>query len=495
MNRIKRFCVISSVFFIVFSGIFIMPSDAAGAYSDYLDTVMDMVMEYYYKDISRQELLEGALRGIFDKMDDYTVFYNMKEAESFFSSMEGNYQGIGVEIMETTEGALVTRVFKNSPAEGAGILPDDIIVKVNGQDVKGLSVQDIANLIRGVKGSFVEIGIIRGNSSDTVYYKVERNVVNLSPVEWKIYNDIMYIKLDSFSSNSSAYFEQALKEADNRGIKKLVLDLRNNRGGEVSQAVNIARLLVRRGIITTLDFKSEEYMDAVYRSYLDKPKYVTAVLVNGNTASASEILASAIQDSGDGFLVGTKTFGKGVFQNMYPILTPEAYERYRQIYGESIVDGYEWMNRYRVQILQSDILGWAKITTGHYLTRNGRMIDGIGLEPDFLVEDYTIIDGIDVNSIKELESASDIELNGVGNDVYNCEKILKLKGYEIDAPDNILDPKTSDALKKYQAENGVNVTGKLDKATKNKLNEELNKLRNTIDKPFAKAIELLKLFR
>lgn len=493
MSGNKRFCSVLLSFFLIFSAAFTAPVYANDGYSDYIDSVIKMAKDRYYRDISKEELLEGALRGIFDSMDDYTVYYSQDEAESFFTSIEGNYQGIGVEIMEVPEGAIVTRVFSDSPAEGAGILPDDIIVKVDGVDVKGLTVQDIANLVRGEKGSYVEIGIMRNYSSEILYFSVERNVVNISPVTWEIYGNAMYIKLEQFSSNSAHFFEQALKEADNNGINKIILDLRNNPGGEVGQAVSIARMLVRKGIITTLDFKSEEMNDTVYRSYLVKPKYVTAVLVNGNTASASEILASAIQDSRDGVLVGTKTYGKGVFQNMYPILKPEAYKKYRELYGESIVDGYEWMNKHDVQIYQEDILGWTKITTGHYLTRNGKMIDGTGLFPDFPVEDYEVVNDVDVNSIKRLDSSSTVELNGVGNDVYNAEKILRIKGYEIDEPDNILDAKTADALKKYQAEKKIKVTGVLDDTTKEKLNEDIYELRIAIDKPFAKAVELLGL--
>ena len=421
-------------------------------------------------------------------MDDYTIYYSQDEAESFHFNR--GITGIGVEIMEVPEGAIVTRVF-SSRLKGR-YSADDIIVKVDGVDVKGLTVQDIANLVRGEKGSYVEIGIMRNYSSEILYFSVERNVVNISPVTWEIYGNAMYIKLEQFSSNSAHFFEQALKEADNNGINKIILDLRNNPGGEVGQAVSIARMLVRKGIITTLDFKSEEMNDTVYRSYLVKPKYVTAVLVNGNTASASEILASAIQDSRTRS-GGNKTYGKGVFQNMYPILKPEAYKKYRELYGESIVDGYEWMNKHDVQIYQEDILGWTKITTGHYLTRNGKMIDGTGLFPDFPVEDYEVVNDVDVNSIKRLDSSSTVELNGVGNDVYNAEKILRIKGYEIDEPDNILDAKTADALKKYQAEKKIKVTGVLDDTTKEKLNEDIYELRIAIDKPFAKAVELLGL--
>jgi carboxyl-terminal processing protease len=304
----------------------------------------------------------------------------------------------------------------------------------------------------------------------------------------------MYIKLESFSGNSAYFFDQALNEMDNRGIIKMILDLRNNPGGEVSQAVAIARKLVRRGVITKLDFKSEDAKDVTYYSFLYKPKYIPAVLINGNSASASEILASAIQDSKDGFLVGSKTYGKGVVQNMYPVLKPEAYEKYMALYGESIVDGYQWANNHGVVISEADLIGWVKITTGHYLTRNGRTIHNIGVIPDFEVDDYHLVNGIDIQSIKLLSHDNDIQLNGAGNDVYSAEKILTVKGIEIDAPDNILDNKTSEALKLFQEEKGIPVTGVLDKMTKAALNEELTKLRIEIDRQYSKALELLGYF-
>ncbi len=464
-------------------------------YSDYIDEVIDMAKERYYKDVSDDELIKGALKGIFETMDDYTTFYDMEEAENFMSTMEGNYQGIGVEISQVPEGVIVRRVFADSPAEGAGILPNDRIVQVDKTDVGGFTATDVASLIRGENGTYVEIGVLRGDSSEIIYMNVQRSVVNLSPVIWEPYGDIMYIKLESFSSNSSQFFKMALKDMDDMGIRKMVLDLRNNPGGEVSQAVNIARLLVHRGVITTLDFKSEKATDVTYQAYMTKAKYIPAVLVNGYSASASEILASAIQDSQDGFLVGTKTFGKGVVQNLYPILTPSAYEKYKTLYGESIVDGYDWINRHSVNISEDDLIGWTKITTGHYLTRNGKIIDGIGITPDFIVDDYELIKGVDIQSIQVLESTVDIPINSVGNDVYNVEKILTLLGFEISVPDNVLDPKTSDALKQYQSDKGLTATGIIDSDTREAMNKDLGVLRFLIDKQYARAVGLLGLLK
>lgn len=482
------------VVLIIFQFVLCVPVRAEG-YSDYLDSIMDMARERYYKEISTEELLKGALKGIFETMDEYTTFYELDEATTFLNTLEGNYQGIGVEIMQVPEGVMVTRVFASSPAEGAGIIPNDIIIRVDGQDIAGMTATEVSNLIKGEEGTIVELGILRGYSGETLNINVQRGTINVSPVTWRVDGDVMYIRLDSFSGNSARFFEQALKEMDKRNLWKMVLDLRDNPGGDVFQAVSIARLLVREGLITTLDFKSEKQNDIEYWSYLKKEKYLPAVLVNGNTASASEILASAIMQSESGFLVGTKTFGKGVVQNILPILSPEAYERYKEEYGLSNVDAADWINQYRVNVSESELIGWTKITTGHYLTRNGDQIHGIGLEPNFVVDNEEMLYGIDVQAIKSLESPDDIKLNGVSNDVFNAEKILCLAGYITDVPDNKLDESTVEALKLYQGKKGIQVTGILDKATKDALNKDLENLRFSLDKQYAKARQLLALLK
>lgn len=490
--NIKQKTVMCIVVLLAFQLVLIPPAQATG-YSDYLDSIIDLAQERYYQDISEDELVRGALKGIFGTMDDYTVFFDIDEANSFLTTMEGNYQGIGVEIIEVPEGVLVTRVFENSPAEGAGVLANDMIVRVDGVDIGGFRSTDVASLIRGEIGTTVELGISRNALEDILTIRVERGVVSISPVTWRVDGDMMYIRLESFSSNCVEYFKQALKEMDDRGLHKMILDLRNNPGGEVLQAVGIARLLIRQGLITKLDFKSEDMKDIEYYSHNKEVKYLPAVLVNGNSASASEILASAIQDSQDGFLIGTKTFGKGVVQNIYPILTPSAYKKYKQQYGASVVDGYDWINKYGVTVYETDLIGWTKITTGHYLTRKGEMIDGVGITPDFAVEDYEWVEGMDIHGVNHLNSNVAIELNGIGNDVYNAEKILTIKGYKPEKPDNILDARTCEILKQYQVDSGLESTGILDEATKRCINKDLEILRLSIDGQYAKAVELLGL--
>lgn len=490
----RRSLLLLLTFILVFQMLFIAPA-LAWEYSEYLENIFDLAKERYYKDVTDQQLLEGALKGIFSTMDEYTEFYSIDEYNSFVDRMSGNYHGIGVTIMEAPDGVIVVDVFKNSPAEGAGILPNDLIIKIDGTDIKDYTADEVASMIKGAPGTFVELVVVRETLTDNITIKVQRNVVNISPVSWKVDGDVMYIKLESFSGNSARYFEQALKEMDKKGIWKMIIDLRDNLGGDVFQAVSIARHLIRKGTITKLDFKSEQAKDIEYLSYLPKAKYLPAVLVNGKSASASEILASAIQDSRDGFLVGTKTYGKGVVQNLYPILSPEAYEKYSREYGWGIIDAYDWENRFRVEVPQSELIGWLKITTGHYLTRAGNMIDGVGITPDFEVDDYEPVNGIDVHAVGTLESVETITVNGVSNDVYNAERILKLKGYDIASVDNVLNEETYEILKQYQKDNGIEVTGVLDEMTKSVLNKDLISLRRTIDRQYGKAMELLGLLK
>ena len=151
------------------------------------------------------------------------------------------------------------------------------------------------------------------------------------------------------------------------------------------------------------------------------------------------------------------------------------------------------MNKHNVQVYQDDLIGWTKITTGHYLTRDGKMIHGIGLTPDFIVEDYELIEGLDINAIKPLNSSTIIDLDGVSNDVYSAERILKVKGYSIDVLDNVLDANTCDELKKYQQERGIPITGVLDEASREHLNIDLKELQMELDRPYVKAVELLNL--
>lgn len=460
--------------------------------SDYLESVINMAKEKYGGEVTEKQLIEGALKGMFETMDPYTNYFNNEEADSFLGSIEGSYEGIGVSFSKEGEDLVVNEVFKASPAEDSGILQGDIIVEVDGVIVTGKTTEAVAALIKGEEGTTVSIGVIHAGMEEIRKYDVMRRKISISPVSTRIDGDVGYIKLDSFSSNSSRFMDEALNEMDKKNISKIILDLRDNPGGEVSQAVGISREFVPEGLITKLDFKAEDQTDYEYYSELEKIKYKLVVLVNKMSASASEILAGAVQDTGSGTLVGTKTFGKGKVQNIYPILSPEAYEKFKEELGEKVVNAYDLSGKFDIEPENYEVIGWTKITTGAYYTPKGRMIDGIGLDPDVYVENETTLNNVDVRSINKLKKTGKPALGTEGVDVYNAKKILMLMGYDIDTVDMIMDEKTYKAVMKFQESIGFFPYGVLDFSTQQALNDRLDELVKKLDKQYTKAIELLK---
>jgi carboxyl-terminal processing protease len=458
---------------------------------EYLKNVMDMIKEKYKGEISDEQLIEGALKGMFDTMDSYTTYFTSEEADEFIGAIEATYEGIGIMMSRSGDAVLVTKVFSTSPAERAGILQGDKIVSIDGVSVKNMSMDQAAAEIKGEAGTNVVIGLVRDSSSEVLYFEITREQIKLSPVTYEIRGDIGYIGIDSFNKNTEEFVNEALDYFDSKGIVKIVMDLRYNPGGDVEQAVQVAKKFVPSGIITTLDFNSEKDKDIQYISTLKKSRYKLVLLVNEMTASSSEILAGAVQDSGAGKLVGTKTFGKAKVQNIIPILSPAAYEKYRIKSGENVVNAYELLLEHGIIPLKNEIIGRAKITTGVYTTPRGRMIDGEGLEPDYYVENPEIKNGININGIQKLSKTARPGLNDEGQDVYNAEKILKVLGYEIDVPDMVLDEKTFRAVTKFRTDSGLYPGGVLDFTTQDALNRKLDELIQEIDKQYVKAVEIL----
>jgi carboxyl-terminal processing protease len=337
----------------------------------------------------------------------------------------------------------------------------------------------------------VTLGILRSDLKETMSIEVIRELIKINPVTSEIRNGIGYIKLDAFNANAEEGVVKALEEMDKSSITRIVLDLRGNPGGEVEQAVAIAKNFVPKGLITRLDFKSDRVKDTEYYSNLGSLKYKLAVLVDEMSASASEIFAGAVQDTKSGTLVGTKSFGKAKVQTMTPLLTPEAYEKYEEKLNVKVVDAFELINVYRIMPLNNEILGWSKITVGTYTTPSGRMIDGIGLVPDVQVENPQPVNDIVISTIQKLPGTAKPSLNSEGYDVYNAEKLLKALGYDVDKPDTLLDEKTYKAISKFRTDNKLYPGGILDFTTQKVMNTKLEELVYKTDKQYQKAVEIL----
>lgn len=302
---------------------------------------------------SSRELVDKAAHALVDGMGDpYASYFTVKEYEDYTASFNGNYYGIGVLIQNPDgTGALIRRVYEGSFAEQAGLMKGDKIIAVGSTDVTNVTGNELVSLILGDEGTSVELTFLRDGKKMTA--TVMRGAVYVKRVDYFVLdNNIGYLYLSSFSGNAEEEFKAALEDFKARGIKKLIVDLRDNPGGSLYTVVHISDMLLPACNICSMQGKSTpdaEYFNSDESMY----DFEFVVLVNEYSASASEIFAGAMQDNGRAKIIGVKTYGKGVVQTTYK--------------------------------LDSDH-GWLKLTTDAYYTPNGTNLGGTGITPDIIVE-------------------------------------------------------------------------------------------------------------
>lgn len=300
-----------------------------------------------------KELLEKASHALVDAMNDpYASYFTKEEYESYSSSFNGNYYGIGVLVQNPDgTGALIRRVYEGSFAEEAGLMRNDLIIAVDGTDVKAVSGNDLVSLITGESGTTVDITFLRGEKEQTV--SVTRGEIYVKRVETTMLEGgVGYLYLSSFSGNATEEFKTALEGFKTSGVEKLVIDLRGNPGGSLWTVIDICDLLLPKCVIASMQGKTTDPTE-YYESDADMYDFDFVVLVNGSSASASEIFAGAMQDNGRAKIIGTQTYGKGVVQSTFKL------------------DGDR---------------GYLKLTTDAYFTPNGTNLGGTGVTPDIVVE-------------------------------------------------------------------------------------------------------------
>ena len=324
------------------------------AVEDKLNLLGLYVDQVYLYEYDEPMLAEGIYKGYMSALGDpYTVYYTAEEYDSMMETTEGSYYGIGVLVSQNVETGLITivRVFQGSPALEAGMQAGDIIYMVDGDEVTGQDLNAVVSRIKGQEGTTIPITVFRQESGEYVELEVERRQVEVDTVSHQMLeNQVGYIEILEFEELTGKQFKEAVAELREQGMKALIVDLRDNPGGLVTSVVEIADELVPEGLIVYMEdkrgAKNEYFAD---EEYLDLP---LAVLVNGQSASASEILAGAVRDREVGTLVGTTTFGKGIAQSVYPL-------------GDGTA---------------------VKITTANYYTPSGENIHGTGIVPDIEVE-------------------------------------------------------------------------------------------------------------
>jgi carboxyl-terminal processing protease len=319
-----------------------------------LQLLEDCIREYYYEpETATVETLEnGMYKGLMDSLGDpYTVYYTPEEYNSMTEETSGVYKGIGAYIgLDTKTGAPVfTGIMPGTPAEKAGLMVGDIICEVDGTDTLSMDTSEVANLVKGEEGTTVTIKVSRDGEYVTV--TATRETINVPTVTSEMLdNQIGYLKISQFDDVTPGQFDEEYSKLKAAGMKSMILDLRDNPGGTVTAVTQIASEMLPEGLIFYMEDKNGEREE--YTCPGADFNIPMVVLVNGYSASASEILAGAIQDAGIGTLVGTQTYGKGIVQNLYPLGD-----------GSAI-----------------------KITIADYYTRNGRNIHKVGIEPDQVLE-------------------------------------------------------------------------------------------------------------
>lgn len=319
-----------------------------------LNQYREIIDKYYLGDVDETKLEEGTIKGYIEGLDDpYTEYISKEDMDSYLDDTMGNFVGIGIYMIKNTkyDKIQVLSTIKGSPAEEAGIQSGDLILSVDGIEYKADDMTAVSNKIKGEEGTKVTIELLRG--SENIKYELTRSKVKVNQVEGKVLsNDIGYIKFTSFDETTAEDFKKQYQELAKKNIKSLIIDLRNNGGGIVDQALEIADYIADKDSVLLYEVdknNKETVRKAKTDPIINMP---IVILTNENTASASEILAGALKDLGKAKTVGTTTYGKGVIQ----------------------------------QILKLNDGSGLKITIEEYQTPNKNKINKVGIEPDEKVE-------------------------------------------------------------------------------------------------------------
>ncbi|MFC5587617.1 S41 family peptidase [Sporosarcina soli] len=413
----------------------------------------DEMKANYYDEIDETAIIDGAINGMIDALGDpYSDYLNEKEARQLNESISSSFEGIGAEIQEKNGYINVVSPIKNSPAERAGILPNDMIIAVDGVSIQGMSSSEAVLLIRGEKGTTVTLSIKRGEAVEPVDVKIVRDVIPLETVYAEMLDDgIAHIHITSFSEGTTKELLSALDDMEAKGMKALVIDVRQNPGGMLNTAIEISDLFVENGK-NIFQFEEKGKKPEVFVANSNRKITVpVAALIDDGSASASEILAGALTESANIPLIGIQTFGKGTVQ------TPK-----------DLADGSN-----------------LKLTTAKWLTPNGNWIHKKGIAPDIEVPypPYAMLPFLD--------PSMEMKEGMLSPSVKAAEEMLDAVGYEPGEVDGLFDEKTERAVKKLQEDLALETTGILLGDTTYGLMEKLREKIQEDDPQLLKAKEVL----
>lgn len=341
--------------------------------------VVGIIRSHYIEEVSPSQLVEGAVKGVVEALDDpYSVYLEPQTFDHLRAEIRGSFGGLGILVGLRDNHLTVIRPFPDTPAGRAGIKAGDLIVKINDQYTEGLDLETAVNLMRGPVGTEVTLTIMRSGDKPQKL-TLKREEINVPSVEGELLSErIGHITITQFTERTPAELHQVVTSLQEKGMRAIILDLRDNPGGELQAAVKVADYFVPQGPVVYVDYRRGK--DEVYRADGYRIALPLVVLVNENSASAAEIVAAAIKETRSGKIVGTRTFGKGVVQSVFPLRN-----------GAGL-----------------------KLTTARYLTPEKRSINKEGIKPDVKVEQSK-----EGNGDRQLRAARDMLLRelkvGAGN--------------------------------------------------------------------------------
>ena len=327
----------------------------SGEIDNKISGLRELIDARYLGEVDDSELEEGLYKGLISGLEDpYSVYYDEEETKRLVEATEGEYDGIGAVLTQNMDTGIVTlvQIYEGSPAMEAGLKDDDILYRVGDMEVTGMDLTEVVSHIKGEKGTEVSLTVLRGENNEEVTVTAVRNTIQAQTIEYEMKDDkIGYIAVSEFDLVTYAQYKDALTDLEGEGMKGLIVDLRNNPGGNLKTVCDMLDLMLPEGLIVYTEDKegNREEMESDEESQFHLPM---VVLMNGNSASASEIYAGAIQDYGIGKIVGTQSYGKGVVQQIF-----------------DLKDGT-----------------CVKLTIAEYFTPKGRNINGTGITPDVEVE-------------------------------------------------------------------------------------------------------------
>lgn len=444
----------------------------------YLKAMIEIIEKYYKYDIEKEdlynavidylmeknpELLDGALLAATSILDDYSTYYNADELGGFVESVHQSYVGIGVTVQKSEKGCLAIEINKNGGAYLAGVMVGDEIVAIDGVSIADKSLDEAVAMIQGEEGTTVVLDILRGETH--LALEITRKKINIQTATHEIIDDVGYIKIDKFASNTSEEVKNALYDIEEtHRLNKIIIDVRDNPGGELTSVIDILEQFVPKGkTLVKFEYKNERNnYEVKSKAEFTKPyKREIVILANKNSASASELFCGAMQYHKIAKVVGKTTFGKGSMQEMIGIIDPPNIE-----------------------------LGDIKLTMAEFTKPDGSQINGIGIDPDVVVN--IKYKDFDESALTPMTISARYTIGDEHSDVLAIEERLYALGYNVGEVDGVFDKMTHQATKNFQADTNLHPYGVMDYTTQSVLNDAIEDLEVEIDTQLNKALEMLK---